>query len=365
MPAAWWLWVGLAAADPAAQAARAALERYPGAVDATALDRAAAEGVARYLDAALGVDAHAVFTEPEWRARLAWLQGHREGLALEYGIVAGRGVVVTDVYPDGPAERAGLRRGDLVVGVNGAPLTGLPAAIIHDRVREAARGPVRLEVRRGDALLTITAARAAYLAGVVRASHEGSSPVVRVPFFGQGTSGRLRAALAGLDPAAGLVLDLRDNPGGMLEEAIACAGLFAEPGAVLAHQAPAGMPPRPLVGRGPRAWAGPVAVIVNEGTAGAAEAFAAALKAQGGAVLVGGRTAGRADLPEGVPIGDGLVMQIVGATLRDPLGRSWAGDGLLPDIQSAAVDLVVPAADGGPPPDLQQEAALQLVRARR
>ena len=356
------LGLGYARADDPVAEAMAVASSLTDA-DAALLRRAAVEGIARELDELTGIPGHAVYTTTEWSAREDWRRGHREGVALEYGVVSGRGIVVTDVYPDGPADRAGLQRGDLVVGVDRHPLTGLDDEAIHTVVLGARGDRVVLDVRRGTELHTVPVERGPWHSGLVRSFAVEGGVVVRIPFFGEGTAAQLATTLAALTPETGLVIDLRNNTGGLLDEAVAAADLFLAKDEVIVHvDDPEGRCDPRLSTRAP-VWSGQAVVIVNRATAAEAEAFVAALHTRAQAPIVGTWTAGRDDLPEGRSIGDGLVLQVPGHRMRDPLGRSWAGRGLQPDVLSTPIDIVLPATPGGALPDLQREAALQLIRS--
>ncbi len=351
----------LASADPIG-AALAVADQVAGS-DPHLLRRAAVEGIAQELDALTGVPCHEVFSEVEWAQREAWRHGAREGVAVEYGLVHGRGIIVTDVYPDGPADRAGLMRGDLIVGVDRQPLTGLDAEAIHRTVQGAQHAQVVLDVRRAGELHTIHVDRGEWHSGLVRLFPVTGGVVLRIPFFGDGSAKALEKALLALPPDSGLVIDLRNNQGGMLQEAVDAADLFLAKGEVIVHVDGAGGTVTPMVARTTPVWPGRAVIIVNQATAAEAEAFTAALRSRENTPVVGTWSAGRADLPEGRKLGEDLVLQVIGQTMRDPLGRSWAGTGLQPDVLSTPIDLVLPAGPGQLPPDLQREAALQVIRS--
>jgi membrane-associated protease RseP (regulator of RpoE activity) len=93
----------------------------------------------------------AALRPPEARERQAWFAGMRRGIALEFVVVPGQGLVVTDVVPGGPAEAAGIARGDLIVGVDDRPLTGLSAAQVHELLARTTGDRVRLDVDRAGA----------------------------------------------------------------------------------------------------------------------------------------------------------------------------------------------------------------------
>lgn len=341
-------------------------DRYGDRVDPEILWRAATAGVAAGLDAQLGVSGSAVLTGAQYEDAKRWFSGERRGIGVEFSIAPGQGLLITDVFAGGPAARVGVQGQDLVVAMDGHPFVGQPAQVIHAIVAQATGPKVVLEVRRGDERLRrIEVSRGPYdIAAVTHQGTEGGVTVLRIPFFGAGTARSLARALQDGPPDAGaVVLDLRDNTGGDIDEAIAAADLFLEPGAVVAQlEGPDGRR-SPRAAEAPRAFPGDVVALVNQGTRGAAEAFVAALRGHGVGRLVGTRTGGDDAVPAFHPLGHDLVLQIPEHALLDPSGRSWRGAGLEPDVMVEPVRSSLPPAAGAPPPDLQRDAALQLVGA--
>lgn len=342
-----------------------AMERLEGQVERDDLYRAAMAGVATRLDAVLGVQGNAVLTEEEHRQLEAWQRGERQGIGVEYTIVGSQGLVLTDVFPKGPGEAAGLLPGDFVVAMNDHPFTGLDGQAIVEVLRRADGATVVLDVRRkGGKLRRLTVERSAYHLGDVRLIPGVQPPCVRVSFFGEGTARRLREVLAAQDPQGAVILDLRDNPGGRLNEMLGAAGLFLDEGAVVLQRIEEGAEPEPVVAPGGRLWRGKVVVLTNRGTEGSAEALVAALQDHRAAVVVGTPTAGHAALPSFHPVGGGLVLRLADATMRAPSGRVWAGEGLQPDLLVEPIELTIPPPTGEVPIDLQRDAAVQMFRSQ-
>ena len=305
----------------------------PDHADADQLYRAALQGMVDHLNTPSGAQAHAVLTAQEYAHTAAWRRGDREGIGAFYEILPGRGLRMDAVFSGGPAAAAGLRRGDVVVGINGHPFTGLGQdAIFQLSQVEAQRASVALDVARGPEIRRLEIQRGRYRIPSVQ-QHPERADCLEVRFFGEGAAARLAELLQQLRPEDGLVLDLRDNQGGLLEEALAAASLFlAEGEVVLIQRSPgAGDEPRVASGRRQR-WAGKVGVLVNERTAGVAEAFTAALQDHQIASVFGTRTAGVAAEPSFYRLSSGLVLQLADTTLRAPSGRTWGGLGLTPDV---------------------------------
>lgn len=358
--------LALAQAEPdSVEVARAVIaERLGEEVSPAALDRAAVAGMALLLDEELGTEGNAVLTLEELASAEAWMAGERSGIGVEYRVLGGRGLVLTTVFEDGPGARAGLAVDDLVVGVNGTAFTGQPAHEIHRHLQQAVGAEVTLDVRRRQGMVrSVRVPRGAYRVPSVMGVEDAMQPVVRLTFFGEGTAEALAGELTLLDPGLGVVLDLRDNEGGLLSEVVAACELFLEEGAVVVHEQSAREGEREhSVGGGTR-FEGPVVILVNRGTLGAAEAFARALQHHRAARVVGTATGGQATLTSTHALGEDLVLRLTDIQLAAPDGRSWHGVGVRPDLVVEAPALSLPPMDRPfADSDLQREAALGLLR---
>ena len=341
--------------------------RYADRVDTELLWRAATAGVAAGLDAQLGVQGSAVLSAEQHAAAQHWLDGERHGIGVEFSIHPGQGLLITDVFEGGPAQRGGVEIQDLIVAMDGHPFVGQPAAVIHTIVAQATGPEVVLEVRRGtDRLRRIAVTRGQYdISDVTVQPDPGDIPVLRVPFFGRGTSRALAKALQEQgDPRRPIVLDLRDNAGGRIEEVISAADLFLDPGfTIVILEGPDGRR-TPQTAAGARTWTGEVIALTNPGTRGTAEAFLAALRRHGVARLVGTHTGGEDALSSFHVLDDDLVMKIPEQTMLDPTGSSWRRQGLIPDVMVEPVQSSMPPPSGTSIPDLQRDTALQMLTPR-
>lgn len=253
-------------------------------------------------------------------------------------------LVLLAVFPGSPAWEAGFREGDVVLAVNGAE----PSA-------EAARGALSKSTR-----FTLAAQRPGLPGPLVAEVQRGSfffpkvfsfcdrqnrSAFLRLGLFYEGSA---EAALAALKAAAGcgaerLVVDLRDNQGGVPAEAAAVVKAFAAgPGPLLElrsrHAEYAALYGAEARGR----YAGlKTAVLVNSGTSMAAEVFALALREKAGAALVGGRTAGSVSLTRAFALGDGRGLRLTVARLLPPSGTDLEGAGAAPDAAAGEAGVAV------------------------
>lgn len=338
-------------------------ERFPKEVASDTLYRAALEGVAQHLGTVMGIEGNRVLTEGEQQEHASWLEGERTGIGAEFSILPGRGLLITEVFEGGPASDAGLAVGDLVVSMNEHPFTGQGAQRIHAHVRRCSGPSAVLDVRRTDgAIRRVDIQRGAYRVPPVRTSEEAlATPVARVPFFGKGTAEALEKFLRDQRNAAAVIIDLRDNQGGSLDEVVESADLFLDPGSIVVNRGKEREHMEPLSASKPVVWMRDVVILVNQGTEGVAEAFAAALRDNGRCQLVGTRSAGRAVETSLYPAGRGFVMQVADIHLASPSGRSWSQRGLKPNVLVESTGLSVPVGTASPLLDLQRDTAIRLI----
>jgi carboxyl-terminal processing protease len=338
-------------------------DRFPAEVASNSLYRAALDGVARHLGEIMGIDDNKVLTQVEYAGHMAWLQGHRNGIGADFSILSGRGLLITEVFSGGPADRGGLTSGDLVVSMNDHPFIGLRREAIHFLIRRAKRAETIFDVRRKDgSIRRVTVERGGYVLPPIRSSESADqAPVARIPFFGKGTAAALKTFLEQWDEAPAVVIDLRDNEGGTLEEVVSAADLFLDAGSIVVHKGRQRSEMEPITANMPPVWVRNVVVLINQGTQGVAEAFAAALAENGRCVLVGTRSGGRAVDTSVYPAGRGFVLRVADTYLATPSGSSWSERGLAPNVVVESTGLIMPVGPVGSPPDLQRETAIRLI----
>jgi carboxyl-terminal processing protease len=298
------------------------------------------------------------------------LKGEYAGIGAAVTQRDGR-VFLEEVFDGGAAREAGLEAGDELLRIDDEPVGGLDLSEVSERLRGKRGTEVRVTVRPGGdgeprtVTLTRTAVRLPSVRRVRLLEGDGAVGYLRVTGFKSGTERELRAAVADLRGrgARRLLVDLRGNPGGSLLEAIGAAGVFLDGGRVVETRGRAlgadWSYDVPLFAR--QAWDGPLVLLVDGGTASAAEALAAALSARGRARLVGRRTYGKGAAQIKVPIlGSGTAVTVTVARVYGPDERCLEGEGLAPDRH-------VPEPDD-PPETLADDAAvragLDLLRAQ-
>ena len=265
--------------------------------------------------------------------------GNYSGVGLDISVEDGRVTVVAPL--DGaPAAQAGILPGDIVVAIDDVPVDEANLEETVGRMRGRAGSVVRLDVLRDGAVepLQFALTRADIHVRTVRGELlEGGVGYLRLTSFSNTTAADLEQAAADLRREAGaelrgIVLDLRNNPGGVLEAAIDVADLFLDEGLIVRGSG------RARQGRFERhAGAGdaledvPAVVLVNSGSASASEIVAGALKDHGRARLVGTRTYGKGSVQTVMPLGEGSAIKLTTSLYITPSGVSINGVGIEPD----------------------------------
>jgi carboxyl-terminal processing protease len=285
------------------------------------------------------LDPHSVFMTPEqYRQLKADTQGEFVGLGVEVEIRDGWLTVIAPL--DGsPAHRAGLRPGDQIVAIDGASSRDLRM----DQALRRLRGPrgtrVLLEVRRSGAPgpLTFEILRDVIkLVSVSTKLLDGGIGYVRVKSFQDRTESQLRAALEKMGAKRklrGLILDLRNNPGGLLDQAVRVADVFLREGLIVRTTGQGGRTMDEEKAHPHGTFEGfPMVCLVNEGAASAAEIVAGALQDHKRAVVMGARTFGKGSVQTIIELEDDSALKLTVAHYYTPSGRAIQKGGIEPDV---------------------------------
>ncbi|HEV7208786.1 MAG TPA: S41 family peptidase [Mycobacteriales bacterium] len=327
---------GRGAGSPLDQAATAIRAKADHQVSERALEQAAIRGMLGSLDDQWA----AYYGVPGDAASSGTLQALLDGRYSGLGVWlrrsgADRQIVVASVSSGSPALAAGLKVGDRVTAVEGRSVAGEDL----DSVTAALRGPagslVGLTVTAPDGVQrSVRLERRDLPAGDVSTEALGGGLVrIRIAMFSTGTAREVRSAVAAARAAhaRGLVLDLRGNPGGLLDEAVASASVFLDGGPVVSLSGRT-VPAKVLSAATGQATTLPLAVLVDGGTASAAEILAGALQDRKRAVLVGSRTFGKGSVQQTVQLSDGSGLELTVASYRTPAGHVVDKVGLHPDV---------------------------------
>ena len=350
---------------------------YVDPVPEAAFDEAAVKGVVANLDP------HSAFLDAGQYAEMrATTTGSYTGVGSEVSADGDRVVVVTPIEGS-PAARAGVRAGDVVLAVDGQPVT---ADRLEDTIGRM-RGPpgtlVRLAVGRDGEPepLVFAMQRGEVHVHTVRAEPlPGGYGYVRITQFSDTTADDLLDSLSQLvqrDPAAdtpvrplrGLVLDLRGNPGGVLESAVGVADAFLEQGTIVRAD---GRAPEARfemeATRGDVLGGQPIVVLIDGGSASGSEIVAGALRDHGRATQMGERTFGKGSVQTVIPLDDGQALKLTTSRYYTPSGASIHATGLDPDVELGGAEHAADAKSlARPLPPMRDSAvltALQYLRDR-
>jgi carboxyl-terminal processing protease len=304
------------------------------------------------------LDPHSVFMRPDvYRQMRDETTGEFDGLGLELTVLDGELTVVSPVA-ESPGERAGIRPGDRILSIDGAPTKDMALADAIRRMKGPAGTKSTLEIMRdgfaSPQRLVLVRDRIRTQSVDMRVlDADRRYAYVRVRTFQERTDRNLgkalddaRAALGG--QIRGLVLDLRNNPGGLLDQAVRVSDVFLSSG-IIVTTAGRGRrnveverarekdtePPYPLI------------VLVNKGTASASEIVAGALQDHGRAVIMGTPTFGKGSVQTIIELEDGSGVKLTVARYYTPKNRSIQEMGIAPDVV---------VADGAPPPPADAQA---------
>jgi carboxyl-terminal processing protease len=257
------------------------------------------------------------------------------GITLE---TANNDFTISAVSENGPAQRAGLRVGDRIVAIDGTPVTGHQAVDIIHQLRGPIGSVVSLTIERAGTSRELKLERSLVVVPTVTASRDGSIAIFRVASFNQSTTQRLTEAIIEAQRQAGghlagIVLDLRGNPGGLLDQAVSLSDLFIAKGPIIS-----------TVGRHPASHqyfaatghsllpSTPVVVLINGGSASASEIVAAALQDVGRAVVVGTSSYGKGTVQTVMRLPNEGELTITWARLVTPSGYYLQQHGVVPTL---------------------------------
>ncbi len=311
-------------------------DNYIDEVDAGRLADAAIAGAVRALDDKFS----GYLSEEEYVRFNDATHGRFQGVGITVSSVDA-GLRVQRVVEDSPAERAGIRRGDVVVAAAGRSLAGRPADVASALIKGPAGSRGRLRIRRNGKTFVRRVQRATISVPVVQSDlrRAGGQRVAHITLsaFSSGARDQLVDAIrkARDRGAKGIVLDLRGNGGGLVKQAQLVASEFLDRGEIVTTRGRA-VPDRSLSAVGdPAARELPVVVLVDEGTASAAEIVTAALQDHERATVVGMKTFGKGVFQTLLPLDNGGALNLTVGRYFTPDGRNLGGDGIKPDVRAS------------------------------
>src|SRR5215468_9035747 len=281
-------------------------------------------------------------------------RGEFGGLGIEVSMENGLVKVVSPI-DDTPAARAGLKPGDLITHLDGEPVQGMTLPEAVEKMRGLVGSDIKLTIRReGKEPFDVKLTRATIRIQSVRSHLEASNlGYIRITSFNEQTDVGLNNAMKSLKTQAGnklsgVILDLRNNPGGLLDQAVAVSDAFLDKGEIVSTRGRRSEDAQRYNARpGDIASGLPVAVLINGGSASASEIVAGALQDHHRAILLGTKSFGKGSVQTIIPLPGHGAMRLTTARYYTPSGRSIQAKGIDPDIvvEAAKIETTPEKAD--------------------
>ncbi|WP_404472391.1 S41 family peptidase [Vreelandella venusta] len=286
------------------------------------------------------LDPHSAYLdEDEYQSLRESTQGEFGGIGIEVGTENGQLMVITPI-DDTPASRAGLLSRDIIIGIDGTPTDSMSLQEAVGMMRGEPGSQLRISVLRAgeDAPREFTLTREIIRSESVK--HEVLAPgygYLRISQFQSRTTEQARQAIERMgreQPLEGLILDLRNNPGGVLQAAVGVADLFLDEGLIVYTEGRLSDTEMSF-SASPATPAGdvPLVVLINSGSASAAEIVAGALQDQRRGVIMGTESFGKGSVQQIMPLGNGEGLKLTTALYYTPNGRSIQAQGITPDVE--------------------------------
>jgi carboxyl-terminal processing protease len=292
------------------------------------------------------LDPHSAYLDPESYADMQVdTKGEFGGLGIEVTMDGGFVKVISPI-DDTPAAQAGVRAGDLITQIDHESVMGLALSEAVDRMRGPVGTDITITIRRGNKdSFDVSLKRAVIKIRSVRSRVEGDIGYLRITSFSEQTDANLRRTVKEMraqKPLKGFVLDLRNNPGGLLEQAVAVADDFLDQGEIVSTRSrDARETERYNAARGDLIDGLPLVVLINGGSASASEIVAGALQDQKRAILMGTKSFGKGSVQTIIPLRGHGAMKLTTSRYYTPSGRSIQGVGIEPDIEVPAAKIEV------------------------
>ena len=300
----------------------------------------------------VSLDPHSSYLNAKnFREMQVQTRGEFGGLGIEVTMENGLVKVVSPI-DDTPAFRAGLEPGDLITHLNGEPVLGLALSEAVEKMRGPVGRDLKITIRRnGRDPFEVSITRAVIKITSVRSRLEGEIGYLRITSFNERTDTGVKKAMDAFhkelgDKLRGIVLDLRNNPGGLLDQAISVSDAFLDKGEIVSTRARRNEDTQRYNARpGDLANGLPLVVLTNGGSASASEIIAGALQDHRRAIILGTKSFGKGSVQTIIPLPGHGAMRLTTARYYTPSGRSIQSVGIEPDIQveQARIEAIEPA----------------------
>jgi carboxyl-terminal processing protease len=289
-----------------------------------------------------GLDPHSSYLSPKnFKDMQVQTSGKFGGLGIEVTMEDGIVKVVSPI-DDTPAAKAGILSGDMITALDGEQVQGMTLNQAVEKMRGGINSPITLTIQRKgvDKPFDVKLVRAEITIQSVRSREEGQVGYIRITTYNEQTFDGLKSAIEkiqsdiGKEKVQGYVLDLRNNPGGLLDQAIAVSDAFLDRGEIVSTRGRhAEETQRYNAHSGDLTGNKPVIILINGGSASASEIVAGALQDHRRATMIGTRSFGKGSVQTIIPLGANGALRLTTARYYTPSGRSIQAKGIDPDIE--------------------------------
>lgn len=279
------------------------------------------------------LDPHSVyFTPQEYKAFNEGVQGTFTGVGVSIA-VKGDYIEVVAPIKNTPAYKAGIQSGDIITAVDGVDIKGWGTDKVSQKIRGEAGKPVTLTLTRRGEVKPLVIKLIREVITLITVEHEVKSnvDVIRLTSWDEKTYTHLADAMSGKTFKNGLIIDLRNNPGGLLSQVVSITELFLKKGQRILTVDYASVNDE-VYTAGLAGYAMPIVVLVNGGSASASEIFAGAIQDHKRGILVGEKTYGKGTVQGVLELPDKGAMKLTIASYRTPADRDINGKGIVPDV---------------------------------
>ena len=265
----------------------------------------------------------------------ATLQGRYSGIGIWLRRNSESKLEIASVQPNSPAAHAGIKVGDQLLSVDGVYVADATVADAIGALRGNPNTNVHIELGRAALTKSVVVTRASVLTGDVLASQIAPKTLyIQVSAISLHSADDVSTALSKYPHTRGIILDLRDNPGGVLSEAVTLASNFLSPGPIVSYSRKDGAP-QGMSSTNSNPDTAPMVVLINGKTASAAEIIAGALQDRNRAVIIGDQSYGKGTVQEITSLSDGSQLEITVGQYHLPSGRAIDQVGITPDLKVA------------------------------
>jgi carboxyl-terminal processing protease len=327
-------------------------------------DKELVEGISRGMAASLKDPYSTYYTKAEITEFNEQLNGIYAGIGMVLGLDKETNLIKSvRIFKNSPAEKAGLLPGDIIVEIDGKSAEGMDTETVALNVKGPEGSKVNLVVFRGNEYLDFEITREVIKVPSVTSKFlDEDTLYIEISTFNENTSNEFRSMLSGLEKEPGnIILDLRDNGGGLLVQAVELARYFTPGGVVLYETGRNQKNLAPFIVDGTLFLNKPLVVLVNENSASASEVLAGAIQDYKAGTLIGDNTFGKALVQNIYPLPTGGALKLTTQRYLTPNKRDLSKEGLIPDIKLVMTEEDYRKIDYTALPDINND--LQLIEA--